>query len=64
VIDPTAREITGSILERQGFNIEPSYTQDFGANIVAFKTAQNNTVRASKTTRDGVMDVRIGVPLI
>ncbi|KAI9455755.1 glycosyl hydrolase family 92-domain-containing protein [Lactarius psammicola] len=85
-IDPTAREITGSNPERQDFIIGPNrasgfrgyFVARFDAPFVAFGTAQNGTMRASETARDGTMlggyavfpqdirtvDVRIGVSFI
>ncbi|KAH9029473.1 glycosyl hydrolase family 92-domain-containing protein [Lactarius hengduanensis] len=85
-IDPAAREITGSNPERQDFIIGPNRAEGFSgyfvarfdAPFVAFGTAQNSTVRASETARDGTMlggyavfpqdirtvDVRIGVSFI
>ncbi len=85
-IDPAACEITGSNPERQDFIIGPNRAEGFSgyfvarfdAPFVAFGTAQNGTVRASETARDGTMlggyavfpqdirtvDVRIGVSFI
>ncbi|KAI9433354.1 glycosyl hydrolase family 92-domain-containing protein [Lactarius indigo] len=85
-IDPAAREITGLNPERQDFIIGPNraegfrgyFVARFDAPFVAFGTAQNGTVRASETARDGTIlggyavfpqdirtvDVRIGVSFI